>query len=364
MYKRLKVKIYPTYKQIEILENHFNAFRYCYNLCLEYKKILWFDHRKNVSGYDMGKELLQIRKQEDWLLKCKAECIREAGHQLDKSYKKFYKGKGFPKFKSRKGEQSFHAYQNINIKGNRVTFYKNSIKFKTSKHYEEQLEISKIKKVTFKKDLVGDYWATFLIEDKTDLTLPKKDNHIGVDLGIKDLAITSEGEVFENNRYLQKQHFKLRKLQRKFAKTKKGGKNREKLRVKIAKVYRKVLRQKEHHYHQITNKLIRENQTIVIETLKVKKMIEKKKLSREISDVSWGMFTNMLEYKANWCGRDLIKVDTYFPSSKKCSSCGNIKEELKLSQRQYKCDRCNTSLDRDLNAALNILQEGLRLKQG
>lgn len=170
--------------------------------------------------------------------------------------------------------------------------------------------------------------------------------------------------MFENNRYLQKQHFKLRKLQRKFAKTKKGGKNREKLRVKIAKVYRKAYRQKKHHYHQITNKLIRENQTIVIETLKVKKMIEKKKLSREISDVSWGMFTNMLEYKANWYGRDLIKVDTYFPSSKKCSGCGNVKEELKLSQRQYKCDKCNTSLDRDLNAALNILQEGLRLKQG
>lgn len=364
MYKRIKVKLYPTYKQIEVLENHFNAFRYCYNLCLEYKKTLWKNYNKSVSGYDMAKELLQIRKQEDWLGKCKAECVRESAHQLDKTYNNFFKGKGFPKFKSRKGEQSFQAYQSISCKSNKLKFFKNKISFKASKEHRELLELSKIKQVTFKKDLVCNYWATFLIEDEIDLILDRGNKSVGIDLGLKHLLITTDKEYFNNNRYLEKEYYRLRKLQRKFSKTKKNGKNKEKLRKKIAKKHRKIKWQKEHYYHQITNKLIRENQTIVVETLKIKKMIESKEISRQISDVSWGILIRMLEYKCDWYGRDLIKVDTYFPSSKRCSNCGNLKDELKLSQRTYECEKCSVSLDRDYNAALNILKEGLRIKQG
>lgn len=361
MHKILKVKLYPTEKQKVVLNNHFDAFRYAYNLSLDYKSSLWGYFKKNVSGYDMAKELLDIRKETPWLNKCKAECVREGAYQLDKAYKNFFKGAGFPKFKSRKGGQSFHAYQSIRIVGSKVIFFKNHINLKTSTHYLSLLQSHKINQVTFKRDLTGDYWASFLIEYKIDLTLPKKDNTVGIDLGLTHLVITSDGEYFENNKFLRSQEYNLRKLQRRFAKTEKGGQNREKLRVKIAKKHRKIRWQKEHYYHQITNKLINENQVIAVESLKIKNMIKNHCLARAISDASWGMFLNMLEYKAEWYGRELVKIDTFFPSSKKCSNCNHIKEELKLSQREWTCIKCNTIHDRDFNASNNILNEGLRI---
>lgn len=361
MYKRLKVKLYSTKNQIEMLENHFNGYRYCYNLSLEYKQHLWKYHKINISGFDLQKELFQIRKESDWLNKCKAECIRDAGLNVDKAYKNFFKGKGFPKYKSKKGVQSFSAYQAINCKNNKLTFYKNKIKFKTSEKYNTLLETHKIKQCTFKRDLCGDYWATLLIDTDDTKILPKSENILGIDLGIKDLIITSEGQVFENKKFLQFNYYKLRRLQRKFAKTKKGGQNREKLRIKIAKLNRKICRQKEHYYHQITNELLRDNQTIVMETLNVKGMMEEKKLSRNISDASWGLLTQMLEYKAKWYGRELIKINQWFPSSKTCSNCGSIKETLLLSERTYRCEACKTEIDRDLNASINIKNSGIKI---
>ncbi len=346
-----------------MLENHFNGYRYAYNLCLEYKQCLWNHHKINVSGFTMQNELFEIRKESDWLIKCKAECIREAGGDVEKSYKNFYNGKGFPKYKSKKGVQSFTAYQSISCKNNKLKFYKNNINFKTSQHYSELLEIHKIKRCTFKKDLCEDYWATFLIETEETKILPQTENIVGIDLGIKDLVITSEGEVFENKKFLQNSYFKLRRLQRQFAKTKKGGKNREKLRIKIAKLCRKIVNQKEHYYHQITNSLLRDNQTIIMETLNVKGMMEEKKLSRQISDASWGLITSMLEYKCSWYGRELIKINQWFPSSKTCSNCGNIKEKLSLAERTYNCNKCGFKVDRDINAAKNIKNSGLKIPE-
>lgn len=360
---RIEVKLYPTKNQIKMLENHFNGYRFAYNLSLEYKQHLYKYHKINVSGFDMQKELLQIRKESDWLIKCKAECIRDAGLNVEKAYKNFFNGKGFPKFKSKKGVQSFSAYQAIYCNNARLTFYKNIIKFKTSNKYNELLETHKIKQCTFKRDLCGEYWATLLIETEDSEILPKSENTIGIDLGIKDLVITSEGEVFENKKFLQSSYHKLRTLQRKFAKTKKGGQNREKLRIKIAKLNRKICRQKEHYYHQITNELLRDNQTIIMETLNIKVMMEEKKLSRNISDASWGLLTRMLEYKSKWYGRDLIKINQWFPSSKTCSNCGNVKETLLLSERTYKCEVCKTEIDRDLNAAINIKQTGIKIPE-
>ena len=361
MYKRIKIKLYPTKSQIEMLENHFNGYRYCYNLSLEYKQILWNHYKINISGFNLQKELFEIRKENDWLIKCKAECIRDAGLNVDKAYKNFFKGKGFPKYKSKRGVQSFSAYQSISCKNSRLMFFRNKIKFKTSDKYNKLLGSHKIKQCTFKKDLCGDYWAILLIDTEDTKVLPKSVNTIGIDLGIKDLIITSEGQTFENKKFLQSNYYKLRRLQRKFAKTKKGGKNREKLRIKIAKLCRKIVNQKEHYYHQITNELLSDNQTIIMETLNVKGMMEEKKLSRSISDASWGLLTQILEYKCKWYGRELIKINKWFPSSKTCSNCGNIKETLLLSERIYKCEVCKIKIDRDLNASRCILKEGLTL---
>lgn len=363
MFKRLKIRLYPTKSQTEMLDNHFNAYRYAYNLSLEYKQTLWNHHKINVSGFDMQKELFEIRKEIEWLSKCKAECIRDAALNVEKSYKGFFKEKkGFPKFKSKRGYQSFKAYQSINFIDNKLKFYGNKIKFKTSSEYKDVLCSHKIKECTFKRDLCGGYWATLLVKAGDIKVLSESNNTIGIDLGIKDLIITSEGQTFDNKKFLQSNYYRLRRLQRKFSKTKKGGCNRQKLRIKIAKLSRKIKNQKEHYYHQITNELLSDNQVIVMESLNVKGMVKNRKLSKAISDSSWAILTKMLEYKCEWYGRELIKVNRFFPSSKTCSNCGFIKEKISLSERIYKCEKCLTSIDRDHNAAINILNEGIRDK--
>lgn len=357
MLKRIKVRLYPTKQQKEVLDNHINAYRYLYNLSLEYKIMMYKDYGINKSGFDLQNEILELRKEVDWLAKCKAECLRDAGLNVDKTFKKFFKGSGYPKFKSKRSRQSFTAYQSINVKNNRLSFFKQKIKFKTSENYTSLLSTHKIKQCTFIKDSCGDYWASCLIDTEIKKQLSKTHSVVGIDLGIKHTVITSDGEFFENSRYFDRTRKKLKKQQQKFSRSKKGSKNREKQRVKIAKTYRKITRQREWYYHQISNKLLNENQVIVLENLKIQNLLEKKEISRMISDASWGTLVNMLEYKANWYGREIYKVDTYFPSSKKCSSCGSIKQDLKLSDRVYNCSNCDLEIDRDLNSAYNIKNE-------
>lgn len=354
MLKRLNIRLYPTKKQEKILDNHFHAYRFAYNLCLEYKSHLWKYYKINKSGYDLQSELFPILKEVEFLSKCKVECIREAAFSVDKNYKKFYKGRGFPKFKSKKDKQSFVAYQSIFIRNEKLSFFKNLIKFKTSDKYLEKLKHSKIKQCSFSKDKTGKYWASCLIEDNEIKVLPKTENKIGIDLGLKHFIITSDGEFIDNNKFYIKNQFKLRRLQRKFSKSKKGGKNREKLRLKIAKLYQKITNQKQYFFHQVSNKLIRENQSISCETLKVENMIKNRKLSKAIQDVSWSTFISILEYKCLWYNRELFKIPQYYASSKLCSNCGNKKDDLKLSDRIYNCKSCGISLDRDLNASYNI----------
>jgi len=300
VFKRIKVKLYPTVKQKQMLDDHLNAYRFCYNLCLEYNTTLWNDFKIKKSGYDMGKELRIIRNETEWLRKCKAESIVYSAIAVEKSLKNFYKGKGYPKFKSKNGRQSFPTYNYPSIKENKINFYGSKILYKTSSAYLIYLNNHSINNITFIKESSGDYWATCLIETKKPTPLPENNYTIGIDLGIKDLLITSDGVVYPNNKYLINSEYKLKKLQRKFSKTKKGGKNRDKLRIKVAKVYRKSVRQKEHYYHQITNEIIRENQTIVIETLKIQNMMKNHKVARHISDASWAMLIRQIEYKATW----------------------------------------------------------------
>lgn len=354
MYKRLNIRLYPTKKQKKVLDNHLNASRYCYNLCLEYKIHLWKYHKINKSGFDLQNELFEIIKEVSFLKICKVECLRQAALDVDKSFQKFYKGNGYPKFKSKKNKQSFVAQQSISIKKEKLSFFKNLIKFKTSSEYLEKLKNFKIKQCTFSKDKTGKYWASCLIEDNVIKVLPKAENKVGIDLGLKHFIITSDGEFIENNKFYIRNQFKLKRLQRKFSKSKKNGKNREKLRLKIAKLFQKITNQKQYFFHEVSNKLIRDNQSISCETLKVENMIKNRKLSKAIQDVSWSTFISILEYKCIWYRRELFKIPTYYPSSKLCSACGNKKEDLKLSDRVYNCESCGISLNRDLNASYNI----------
>lgn len=354
MLKRINIRLYPTKKQEKVLDNHFNAYRFAYNLCLEYKSHLWKYYKVNKSGYDLQNELFPIIKEVEFLSICKVECVRQAALDVDKNYKKFFKGNGFPKFKSKKDKQAFVSNQAISIKKEKLFFFSNLIKFKTSDRYFEKLKNSKIKQCSFSKDKTGKYWASCLIDDYEVKVLSKTENKIGIDLGLKHFLITSDGEYIDNQKFYIRNQFKLRKLQRRFSKTKKGGKNREKLRIKIAKLYQKITNQKQYFFHQVSNKLIRENQSISCENLKVENMIKNRKLSKSIQDVSWSSFIRILEYKCIWYDRKLIKIPTFYSSSKICNNCGNKKEDLKLSDRTYNCESCGFSIDRDLNASLNI----------
>jgi len=178
-------------------------------------------------------------------------------------------------------------------------------------------------------------------------------------MGLKDLAITSDGVVYPNNKYLLNTQYKIAILQRKISRCKNGSSNKNKIRIKIAKLYRRSTRQREHYYHSITNELIYNNQVIVLETLKIKNMVKNRRLARGISDASWGLFISMLEHKANCFNRSIIKIGQFFPSTKTCSNCGSIKE-MPLYERVYKCE-CGLSIDRDINAAINIRNAGLKI---
>lgn len=360
-YKTIKVKLYPTVKQKCVLDNHFNGYRFAYNLCLEYKNMMWKQYKINKSGYDMCKELAQIRNETPWLKRCKAECIVHAALGVEKVFKKFYNGNGYPKFKKRNEFFYFHSYHELRVIDNKLKFFKNKIKYKTSDKYKTLLNTEKIKKIIFNKDKAGDYFATFIFEYNPEMIIPTSKTAVGIDLGIKMLITTSDGVQYKNNKHLINTKYKITKLQRQLSKSKKGGSNRNKIKIQIAKTHRKVFRQKEHEYNKVTNEIIRNNQTIVMETLKIKNMIKNHKLARSINDASWGYLTNMLEYKSIWHGRDLIKINTYYPSSKTCSNCGNIKENILLSERIYDCESCGLSIDRDINAAINIRNQGLRV---
>lgn len=355
MLKRLKIQIYPNKAQEELLERHINAYRYLYNLCLEYKNHLYQYHKISISGISMQNELFELIKDIPWMRGLKVECLRQAALDVESTFKMFYSGQGFPKFKSKKNNFSFSVHQHLRIKNNKFCFFKQRLKFKTSPEYNDILVNNHIKQCVFVKDKTHKWFISCLVDNNDNFkSLPKLANIIGIDLGINKFIVTSNGEYINNPNLRNKLKKKLIRIERKHSKSKKGGKNREKLRVKLATVHKKITNQKKHFFHKISNKLIFENQEIHVETLPIRNMLKNKKLARVISDISWSSFITILEYKCNWYGRKLVKVSTWFPSSKLCSSCGYKKKKLELLERIYKCENCGLEMDRDLNAAKNL----------
>ena len=358
------MRIFPTKEQEILLSKHFGCIRFVYNLFLDRRTKFYLEAKekqlakKTLTYVDMAKELTQIKSKEEteWLNECNSQSLQHAIKHLDSAYNRFFKKLAkFPRFKSKKNKQSFRIPQFVTIENRRIHFPKFKEGIKIDLHREIEGEINY---ATITRNKAGQYYAyigvTRIIEPK-----PKTDRMIGIDLGIKSLVVCSDGQTFPNIKTTKQYEKQLRLRQKELSRTKKGSKGRDKARLKVGKVQVKIANIRHNHLHQITSKLINENQVICLEDLSVKNMMSNHCLSKSIGDASWGELVRQLTYKAGWYGRKVVKIDRYFPSSKTCSHCGYITEGLTLNQREWECPRCQENLDRDFNASLNILRQGL-----
>jgi putative transposase len=301
------------------------------------------------------KQLPELKKECEWLKEVNSQSLQQAIQNMDIAFKKFFKGAGFPKFKKKSSKGSFSVPQNVIVENNLLIIPK----FKEGIDIVLHREINgTIKSATISVTPTGKYFVSILVDTNTEIPTksPIKENTtIGIDLGIKDFAITSDGEVFENHKHLRKAQSKLKYVQRKYSKNK--GKRTKKC---LAFLHEKVVNKRKDFLHKVSTKLIRENQTIALETLAVKNMVKNHCLAQAITDVSWSTFVTMLEYKAEWHGKNILRIGKFSPSSKTCSCCGYINKELTLKIREWTCPKCNSVLDRDVNAAINIKSFALK----
>ena len=368
MLKAIKIRIYPTVEQVDFINKQLGCCRFVYNNCLAFRKDSYQNEHISVSSSEAVKHITSLKKDNEWLKDVHSKVLQQSVRDMNQAYDNFFKlHKGFPKFKSKHDNRQSCRFPKdafIGVRGNRIDLIKvlKDIHFKCSRNDERYLNRNqdKVKSITLSKEPNGKFYLSVLI-DKPLRQVPQSSSMVGLDLGIKDFAVTSDGQVIENFHFKKNEESRLKRLQRQISKKVVGSKNREKARLRFAKLNEKIRNRKLNFLHDVTNHLIDENQVIVMEDLNVKGMVRNHKLAESISEVNWGEFRRILTYKAAWHGRRLVFIDRFYPSSKRCNHCGYIYKELTLKDRQWVCPECGSLIDRDYNAALNILEEGERI---
>lgn len=352
-----KFRLEPTNEQKILLNKHFGSVRWTYNYFLNQRKNEYLNNKKSLNYYDQAAELTQIKKTNEWLKEINSQTLQYSLKCLDMAYQGFFnKRTQFPRFKSRKNKNSFTIPQSVRYDGTKLIVPK----FLDGIEMIMERKIKgTIKHCSISKTPTGKYFVSILTE--MEYTPVNKTNQsVGIDLGIKDFLVLSNGTKIKNHRFL-KHYERLLKLNQQSLSRKTIKSNRyEKQRIKVARIHEKITNSRMDLIHKTTTNLIKQFDTIYLEDLNVKGMMKNHKLSKAISDVSWGKFIDVLEYKASWNDKQVIHIDRFFPSSKTCSKCGWINNNLTLKDRNWTCSECGSVHDRDLNASINILNEGYR----
>lgn len=355
MLKAYKYRLTPTREQVILINKHIGSARFVYNLALETKQTAYAGSRVNLDCFALIKQLPELKEECTWLKEINSQSLQQPIRNLDNAFTRFFKGQGdFPKFKKKSNGGSFNVPQSISLEGNKLSIPK----------FKEGIDIvlhrpikGEIRQATISRTPTGKYFVSILC-DTGEAKKPKpikEKTTIGIDLGIKDFIVTSDGQNFDNPKFLRKAKSKLKFVQRKFSKHK--GKRTKK---RLAILHEKVANQRKDFLHKVSTKLIRENQSIAIENLQVANMLKNHKLAQSIQDAGWGMFVDFLKYKAEWYGVNILEIGTFEPSSKLHNKCGYINKQLTLSDREWLCPNCGETVLRDVNAAINIKNFALK----
>ncbi len=358
-----KVRIYPAPEQAAFLERQFGCVRYVWNRALEIKEHYYRHKAKNLSPFKDLKPLLAVAKRHEkyaWLKEVDSMALQQALINLDRAYRNFFeKRSGKPRFKSKRARQSSYHCVGVKVMDNAIKIPKCSpIKAVIHRPID-----GKVKSITLSRSPSGKYYASILVEDGKPTPEPVKtlnaDRIVALDLGLKDFAIASTGEVLSNPRHLMQAEANLKRKQKQLSRKKKGSRNWQKARIKLANAHERLRNVRADTLHKWSRQLADENQAVIVETLRVRNMMRNHCLAKSIGDAGWSMFVTMLEYKLKRQGKTLVRINTWYPSSKTCSNCGYRMKEMPLNVRAWTCPSCGHAHDRDYNASLNLLKQGI-----
>ena len=343
-----------------MLAKYFGSVRFVYNHFLAERKRQYEENGKSDNYYAQARTLTKLKKQEEykWLKEINSQTLQFALRNLETSYTNFFRGNAkFPRFKAKKSGGSFHIPQSCSIGNGKIYIpkFKDGIKIVEHRSFKGR----EVRNMTISVTPSGKYYVSILTKVSYE-PLQKTKAKVGIDLGLKDLVITSDGKKYSSNKFIKHYSKELAKAQKHLSKKKKGSNRWDRQRIKVARIQEKIHNCRFDKLHKISTDLVRHYDVICCEDLNVKGMQRNHKLAQSISDASWGTFLTFLTYKAEINDKQIVKIGRYYPSSKTCHCCGWVKEDLQLKDREWTCPHCGNTLDRDVNAAMNILQEGLR----